>query len=243
MTFLTILGVTEIILCSFRLVLEGKMSKKMPEWSKLEFLQKFLANNFVLSDADNNTSWLWNRGGIVDLPLLRTLSGICQKSKSQIDSCFISICKFGSFKNPFPMVTGLSDLSLRLRRFILLVETKNTISMNYGGSTSSWKPWRWVRLDLILMLRDIYISSNLNPLTKFTSSSRSIELIDIFPWNISLKITKTIPVSTRIVISYTIKQGISFLVWGKVNANWDNNMIRISQWRKSYCRKNSSVRR
>ena len=46
MTFLTILGVTEI--CSFRLVLEGKTGKEIPESSRLEFLEKFSANNFAL---------------------------------------------------------------------------------------------------------------------------------------------------------------------------------------------------
>ena len=34
--------------------------------------------------------------------------------------------------------------------------------MNYGSRTSSWKPWRWVRLDLIPTLRDIYTNSNMN---------------------------------------------------------------------------------
>ena len=37
MTFLTILAVTEI-LCSFRLVPEGKSHKEIPESSRLEFL-------------------------------------------------------------------------------------------------------------------------------------------------------------------------------------------------------------
>ena len=46
-TFLSILGVTEI-LCSFRLVLEGKAGKEIPESSTLEFLEKFLANNFEM---------------------------------------------------------------------------------------------------------------------------------------------------------------------------------------------------
>ena len=55
MTFLTILGVTEI-LCSFRLVLEGKTGKEIPESSRLEFLEKFSANNFALPDAEDNTS-------------------------------------------------------------------------------------------------------------------------------------------------------------------------------------------
>ena len=48
MTFLMTLGVMEI-LCSFRLVLEGK--EEIPQSSRLEFLEKFLANNFALPDA------------------------------------------------------------------------------------------------------------------------------------------------------------------------------------------------
>ena len=79
-TFLTILGVIEI-LCSFRLVLEGKTGKEIPESSRLEFLEKFSANNFALSDAEDNTSGPLNRRGMADLPLLRTLTAICQKSQ------------------------------------------------------------------------------------------------------------------------------------------------------------------
>ena len=78
MTFLTILGVREI-LCSFRLILEGKTGKDIPESSRLEFLEKFLANNFALSDAEDNTSSPLNRGGIADLSLLRKLLAIHQK--------------------------------------------------------------------------------------------------------------------------------------------------------------------
>ena len=51
MTFSTILGVTEI-LCCFRLVLEGKTSKEIVKTSLLELLEKFLANNFALSDSE-----------------------------------------------------------------------------------------------------------------------------------------------------------------------------------------------
>ena len=79
MSFLTMLGVTEI-LCSFRLVLEGKTGKEIPESSRLEFLEKFLANNFALSDEKDNTSGPQNRGSIADLPLLRTILAICKKS-------------------------------------------------------------------------------------------------------------------------------------------------------------------
>ena len=80
MTFLTILGVMEI-LCSFRLVLEGKAGKEIPESSRFELLEKFLANNFALSDAEDNTSGQLNRGGIADLPLFRTLLAIHQNSQ------------------------------------------------------------------------------------------------------------------------------------------------------------------
>ena len=79
MTFLTILGGKEI-LCSFKLVLEGKTGKQIPQSSRLEFSEKFAANNFALSDAENNTSEPFNRGGIADLPLLRTLLAIGHKS-------------------------------------------------------------------------------------------------------------------------------------------------------------------
>ena len=76
MTFLIILGVTEI-LCSFRLVLDWKTgSKEIPESSRLEFLEKLSAKYFALSDAEENTSGLLNRGDIADLPLLKTLLAI-----------------------------------------------------------------------------------------------------------------------------------------------------------------------
>ena len=67
MTFSTIFGVTEI-LCSFKLVLEEKTGKEIPKSSRLKFLEKFLANNFALSIAEDNTSRPLNRGGIADLP-------------------------------------------------------------------------------------------------------------------------------------------------------------------------------
>ena len=80
MNFLTILGVTEI-LCSFKLFLKEKTGKEVPKSSRLEFLEKFSVNNFALSDAEDNTSGPLNRGDIADLPLLRTLLAICQKSQ------------------------------------------------------------------------------------------------------------------------------------------------------------------
>ena len=61
-------------------------------------------------------------------------------------------------------------------------------------------------LDLIFSMRGIYVSSNPNSLTEFTSSSRSTEFKDFPPWNMSQMITKTIPISTKIVISYAMKR-------------------------------------
>ena len=71
MTFLINLGVTEIS-CSFRLVLKGKTGREMSKPSRLEFLEKFSANNLALSDTEENTSELLNRQGIADLALLGT---------------------------------------------------------------------------------------------------------------------------------------------------------------------------
>ena len=79
MTFLTTFRVTEI-LCSFKLALEAKTGKEILESSRLEFLEKFSADNYALSAAEDNTSGPLNRGDIEDLPLLRTLLVIRQKS-------------------------------------------------------------------------------------------------------------------------------------------------------------------
>ena len=93
-TFLTILEVTEI-LCSFRLFLEGKTGKEITESSRLEFLEKFSANNFALSDTEDNTSGPLNRDSIADLSLLRTVLAIRQKFREpsfwQVMDSFVSL--------------------------------------------------------------------------------------------------------------------------------------------------------
>ena len=68
MSFQTIWGVMEI-LCSLRLVLEEKRGREIPESSRLEFLEKFSANNFPVSDAEDNISGLLNSEDMADLPL------------------------------------------------------------------------------------------------------------------------------------------------------------------------------
>ena len=76
---------------------------------------------------------------------------------------------------------------------------------------------------------------------KYGSSTSSIEFKDILLKNISQMIAKTVPISMRIGISYVMKWGIPFWVWQKIHGNWDTNMIRISQWRESHCRTNTST--
>ena len=49
--------------------------------SRLEFLEKFLARNFALSDAEANTSGSLSRGCIADLSLLRILIAVHQKNQ------------------------------------------------------------------------------------------------------------------------------------------------------------------
>ena len=67
MTFLTILGIIEI--CSFRLVIQGKTGKEIPKSWRLVFLEKSSANNFALSEVEDNTSILiiiiWNYLGFL----------------------------------------------------------------------------------------------------------------------------------------------------------------------------------
>ena len=125
MTILTILRVMEI-LCSFRLILEGKTGKEMSQSSRLEFVEKFLANNFALSSAEGSTSGSLNRRALVELPLLRTLLAIRQKSREpsfwEVMNSFVLVAyaNLENFKNPFAMIISLSELYFRFRRLTLI---------------------------------------------------------------------------------------------------------------------------
>ena len=67
------------VLQSLRLNLEEKAGKEISEPSRLEFLEKFSANTFALSDTEGKTSVPLNRRGIADLALLGALLTIGQK--------------------------------------------------------------------------------------------------------------------------------------------------------------------
>ena len=142
-TFLTIFGVIEIF--GFTLVLEEKTRREVLESSRLEFLEKFLAKYFALSEAEDNTSGQLKRGGIADLPLLRTLLAICQKSQEasfcEVMHSFVLV----AYASLSASRTLLQQLLVCLNFILdsedlLLVEMKKMISVNYGSSTSSCKP-------------------------------------------------------------------------------------------------------
>ena len=67
-----------------------------------------------------------------------------------------------------------------------------------------------------------WFNSKLNPLSKFTSSSRSTEFKDILPRNISQMITKTVPISKWIVISYETNESneIGHLIGNMIESQW-----------------------
>ena len=105
-------------------------------------VQRFSANNFALSDAEDNTSGRLKRRYSRFPFVENTISNLPEVTRAKFLGsnglfCFISICKFGSFKNPFATITCLSELYLRIRRFFSFVQMKQVISMNYGSNTSS----------------------------------------------------------------------------------------------------------
>ena len=66
--------------CMEWIPIKKKTAKETPESSRLEFLEKFSAKNFTLSDGEDNSSWLLNIGGTTDLTLLRMLLAISKKA-------------------------------------------------------------------------------------------------------------------------------------------------------------------
>ena len=87
---------------SFRLVLGDKTGKEIPKSSRLEFLEKFLASNFALPDAEDNTGRSLNRVDIANLTFFEKIINSSMKVPrfkflgSDGLFCFIIICKFAA---------------------------------------------------------------------------------------------------------------------------------------------------
>ena len=153
---------------------------------------------------------------MADLPLLRTLLAICQKSWEpsfwEVMDSFVSLAHECLAASKILLQRLLVCLNFTFRRFTLFVQTKKVISMNYSSSTSSWKPSRWVRLELMLTMRYICINSTLNHSQNSLAAAEALSL-KISSHGTSLKYYKDHPISTRIVISYMVKWAIPFWVW------------------------------
>ena len=124
MTFLTILG-------SFRLVLEAKTGKEIPEPSRLEFLEKFLADNCFIrckrqhlraTQQRRYSRFNFFENAIGNLPKVLRAKFVGSDGLF----CVITVCMFSSFKNPFATNHWLPKLYFSFRRFILLVQTKKS---------------------------------------------------------------------------------------------------------------------
>ena len=124
---------------------------------------------------------------------------------------FNRISKFDSLKNPFAMITSLSEFHFRCRsalirqyncdflHIIFLTDDKWLKElMSSGRSTNDWKSLGWMRLELIFPMRDIYINSILDSVTKINSSSRRTKFKDILPWNIYQIITNSVIISAKV---------------------------------------------
>ena len=139
--------------------------------------------------------------------------------------CFSTICKFGNFKNPFATITSLSVLYLSFRRLFCWYKRKKWFLGTMAAAQED--ECRWVRFEMILTMRGIYINFNLNLLTKFTWSSRSTKFKNILQWNISQMITKTIPISTKIATRVIPHQnGAKFL---RFQHDPSHNLTKVSQ--------------
>ena len=174
MTFLPILRVAET-LSSFRLVLEWKIGKDIPESSRLEFQEKFSAHNFALSNAEDNTSRQLNRGGIVDLPLLGTLLAIHQKFW---EPCFCEVIE---------SLLAYASLAASRTLFQWLLACLNFTLDSEDLFYELWQQHKQLKtMEMSETWPDIYDKrcihqTSLNLLTKLTSSSRSTEFKGILP--------------------------------------------------------------
>ena len=123
--------------------MQFQISFRRDNRSRLEFLEKFSADNFTLSDAENNTSKLLNTGGLTDLPLFRILLAIYQKywepSFWKVMDSFVLLAYASLAASRTLLQQLLACLNFTLDSEDLSFWNKCD-SMNYGSSKSNWKP-------------------------------------------------------------------------------------------------------
>ena len=110
------------ILCSFRLVLGGKAGKRVSQSSRLSII--YCNYQFLYTRSSTNKS--------PKVPRAKFLG-------SDGLPCFISICKFGSFKKTFAKIASLSEIYFRFRGFILLVKTNRSVQTKKSDFYELWQ--------------------------------------------------------------------------------------------------------
>ena len=145
-------------------------------------------------------------------------------------------------KKYFAAITNSPKHSFRFRRLILLVKTNKWLlwtiaaaqsAENHGHEWGMWWYSRWGTYTSVptwtysqnsLAAAEAWslkISSHWTclkwskrlPHSQNSLVAAEIQFKDISPWNISQIITKTVPISTRIVISYTVKVSLMESQW------------------------------
>ena len=112
--------------------------------------------------AKDNTSESLNRGGIADLPLLVTLLAICQKPQEPFFWEVVDSFVLLAYANLAASRTLLQQL--KWKKWFLWTVATTQAAENHGDDLGlTWYPYS-----------EGYINSNLNPLTKVTSSSNHL---------------------------------------------------------------------
>ena len=238
------------ILCSFRLVLDGKTGKEIPDSSRLEFLKTFSANDFALSDTEDNTSSPLNRGDKANLLSARTLLAIHQNSKQP---------SFWEVMDSFVLVAyaSLADWRTLLQRlraclnFTLDSEVLFRWYMQKKKKKDFYELWQQHKLLKTMEMSEVWLDTydeGYISIPTWTHSLKSLAAVEALSLKISSYRTclkwsrRPSLLSTRIATSYAVKWDILFWVYWWVNWNC-HYMIKISQQRETHFRRNTCVRR
>ena len=158
--------------------------------------------NFTLSDTEHSTSGPLNRGGIVDLPLLRALLAINQKSLEP---------NFWEVRDSLVLVAYASLAASRnlLQQLLTCLNFSfdwEDLFCKYKKKSDFYELWHQHKQLKTMEMSEVW------PNTYDEGYIHQFQFEPTLLWNISQMTRKTIPISTRIVVSFAMKQGISFWV-------------------------------
>ena len=169
-----------------------------------------------MSDAEDNTYGPLNGGGMADLHLLITLLAIRWKSREpsfwEVTDSFVLVA-YASLAAPKTLLQRLlARFKFRFRGFILFVQIKKK-----NDFYELWQQHKLLKtMEMSEVWSDTYDEWYIDQYQP-GPTNKIHYLKDILLCNISEMISKTISISTRIVISYAMKRGIlsEFLYGGK----------------------------